>query len=229
MTTFPFGHAHKNVFTRFDGQGHPRTNGDVNIGNDVWIGENVTIMSGVTIGDGAVIANNSHVVKDVEPYSMVGGNPAKMIKKRFSDEQIKKLLEIKWWYWDDDLINTHVHLLCNDSIDTFIQAAKHNTIRGKIHLVMYSDGEPFDSAKRKMIETIQKCTSRQVVCHAYDRTNITSRDWYHHAKAVSKIPEVRKRDGLHCVYKPFITNDVFCFMRIVRSILIHSELGLMNL
>lgn len=210
VTTFPFGHVHKNVFTGFDGQGHPQTNGDVNIGNDVWIGANVTIMSGVTIGDGAIIANNSHVVKDVEPYSMVGGNPAKMIKKRFSDEHVEKLLEIKWWYWDDDLIKTHVPLLCNDSIDTFIQAAeKQKIVRGKVHLVMYSQGEPFDSAKRKMMDTIQRCTSRQVICHAYDRKNIMSCDWYHHVETVSKIPELRKRDGLHCVYKPFITNDVF--------------------
>ena len=124
VTTFPFGHIHKNVFTGFDGKGHPHTKGDVIIGNDVWIGANVTIMSGVTNGDGAVIANNSHVVKDVEPYSMVGGNPAKMIKKRFSDEQIKKLLEIKWWNWNDKDINDHVFLLCNDSIDSFIQIAE---------------------------------------------------------------------------------------------------------
>ena len=58
-------------------------------------------MSGVTIGDGAVIANNSHVVKDIEPYSIVGGNPAKLIKYRFTSYQIEKLLEIKWWDWDD--------------------------------------------------------------------------------------------------------------------------------
>jgi virginiamycin A acetyltransferase len=80
----------------FDGYGHPGTKGNVIIGNDVWIGSNVTIMSGVTIGDGAVIANNSHVVKNVEPYTLVGGNPAKLIKYRFSKEQIEKLLKIKW-------------------------------------------------------------------------------------------------------------------------------------
>ena len=73
-----------------------RTKGDVIIGNDVWIGNNVTIMSGVNIGDGVVIANNSHVVKNVEPYSLIGGNPAKLIKKRFTEEQIDKLLEIKY-------------------------------------------------------------------------------------------------------------------------------------
>ena len=73
VTTYPFGHTHKNIFNRFNGKGHPTTKGDVIIGNDVWIGSNVTIMSGVTIGDGAVIANNSHVVKNIYPYSIVYG------------------------------------------------------------------------------------------------------------------------------------------------------------
>jgi virginiamycin A acetyltransferase len=77
-------------------------------------------MSGVTIGDGAVVANNSHVVKNVEPYSIVGGNPAKLIKYRFSKEQIDALLKIEWWNWDDDRINKNVHLLCNANIDEFI-------------------------------------------------------------------------------------------------------------
>lgn len=124
ITTYPFGHIHKNIFNTFDGTGHPKSNGHVIIGNDVWIGANATIMSGVTIGDGAVIANNSHVVKDVPPYSIVGGNPAKVIKYRFSEEQIAKLLEIKWWSWDDDRINRNLHLLCNPNIDEFILSHK---------------------------------------------------------------------------------------------------------
>lgn len=123
VSTYPFGHIHQNVFNTFSGEGHPKTKGDVIIGNDVWIGDNVTIMSGVTIGDGAVIANNTHVVKDVEPYSLVGGNPAKLIKYRFEEEQIKKLLEIRWWFWDDEKINKFAPLLCNPDIDTFINAA----------------------------------------------------------------------------------------------------------
>lgn len=123
VTTFPFGHIHQKVFNNFDGKGHPISKGDVVIGNDVWIGNNVTIMSGVTIGDGCVIASNSHVVKNVEPYSLVGGNPAKLIKYRFSREQIEKLLQIKWWYWDDDKINKFTPLLCNDNIDEFIKSA----------------------------------------------------------------------------------------------------------
>jgi acetyltransferase-like isoleucine patch superfamily enzyme len=123
VTTYPFGHINQNTFNNFNGIGHPSTRGDVIIGNDVWIASNVTIMSGVTIGDGAVIANNSHVVKDVEPYSLIGGNPAKLIKYRFTREQIEKLLEIKWWYWDDEKINKFTTLLCNSNIDEFIKSA----------------------------------------------------------------------------------------------------------
>ena len=123
VTTYPFGSIHRSIFNNFDGVGHPSTKGDVIIGNDVWIGYNVSIMSGVTIGDGAVIAMNSHVVKNVEPYTIVGGNPAKLIKYRFTQEQIEKLLEIKWWYWDDEKINKFTPLLCNNNIDEFIKSA----------------------------------------------------------------------------------------------------------
>jgi virginiamycin A acetyltransferase len=79
-------------------------------------------MSGITIGDGVVIANNSHVVKNVESYSLVGGNPAKLIKYRFTQEQINKLLEIKWWNWDDEKINEHLLLMCSTNIDDFINS-----------------------------------------------------------------------------------------------------------
>jgi acetyltransferase-like isoleucine patch superfamily enzyme len=123
VTTYPFGHIYQNTFNNFNGIGHPSTKGSVNIGNDVWIGDNVTIMSGITIGDGAVIANNSHVVKNVEPYSLVGGNPAKLIKYRFSSDQIEQLLKIKWWYWDDEKINKYTPLMCNENIDNFILSA----------------------------------------------------------------------------------------------------------
>ena len=120
VTTYPFGHIHKNKFNKFNGKGHPSTKGDVIIGNDVWIGSNVTIMSGITIGDGSVIANNSHIIKNVEPYSLVGGNPAKLIKYRFTKEQIEKLLQIKWWNWSDEKINEYMNLLCSADIDNFI-------------------------------------------------------------------------------------------------------------
>jgi acetyltransferase-like isoleucine patch superfamily enzyme len=132
VTTYPFGHIHENIFNNFDGKGSPSTKGDVIIGNDVWIADNVTIMSGVTIGDGAVICNNSHVIKNVEPYSISGGNPCKFIKYRFTKEQIDKLLEIKWWYWDDIKINKFTPLLCNDNIDAFITASFEYTFENNI-------------------------------------------------------------------------------------------------
>jgi acetyltransferase-like isoleucine patch superfamily enzyme len=123
VTTYPFGHIHNDVFSHH-GIGHPSTRGNVVIGNDVWIGDDVTIMSGVIIGDGAVIAKNSHVVKNVEPYSLVGGNPARHIKYRFKPEQIKRLLEIQWWNWPDEKIQKYIPLMCSDNIDEFLNQAK---------------------------------------------------------------------------------------------------------
>ena len=75
---------------------------EIKIGNDVFIGMNVTILDGVTIGDGAVIAAGAVVTKDVKPYSVVGGVPAKHIKYRFEQDKIEKLLKIQWWDWDDE-------------------------------------------------------------------------------------------------------------------------------
>lgn len=92
------------------------------IGNDVWIGMNSIIMRGVTIGDGAVIAAGSVVTKDVAPYAIVGGNPAKLIKYRFSEDQITKLLEIKWWDWSIDKIRDHTALFYN--IEAFVKFDK---------------------------------------------------------------------------------------------------------
>jgi acetyltransferase-like isoleucine patch superfamily enzyme len=119
VTTYPFGTIHQDVFP-FSNQFHPVINGDVVIGNDVWVGKGSTIMMGIKIGDGAIIAANSHVVKDVEPYSIVGGNPAKVLKKRFTDEQIQKLLEIKWWDWTEEKINKALPYLCNPDINSFL-------------------------------------------------------------------------------------------------------------
>uniref|UniRef100_A0A6C0IS56 Acetyltransferase n=1 Tax=viral metagenome TaxID=1070528 RepID=A0A6C0IS56_9ZZZZ len=123
VTTFPFGHINKDIFTNFNGKGHPKTNGNVVIGNDVWIGSHSTIMSGVNIGDGAIIACDSHVIKNVEPYSIVGGNPAKLIKYRFSEKQINELLKIKWWDFEDNKINELLPYLCDNDIDKFIKIA----------------------------------------------------------------------------------------------------------
>lgn len=84
------------------------------IGNDVWIGCNATILRGVNIGHGAVIGANALVNKDVPPYAIVAGVPAKIIKYRFSKELIKALLELKWWEWDIKKIRTNSHLFTND-------------------------------------------------------------------------------------------------------------------
>ena len=119
ITTYPFGHIYNDIF-KINNTKHPSTRGDVIIGNDVWIADNVTIMSGVTINDGAVICNNSHIVKDVMPYSLTGGNPAKHIKYRFSEEQIQKLLLIKWWDFPEEKLNKYLNLLCSENIDDFI-------------------------------------------------------------------------------------------------------------
>lgn len=116
ISTYPFaifGHDWSNAM---EGKEYPEK-GNTIIGNDVWIGYGATIMPGVTVGDGAIIATKSVVTKDVAPYSIVGGNPAKEIKKRFSEEDIKKLLEISWWDWPIEKITENVQNLTGNSID----------------------------------------------------------------------------------------------------------------
>jgi len=82
-------------------------NGDVLIGSDVWIGMGATIMSGTTLGDGAVVASMAVVTKDVPPYAIVGGNPAAIIKFRFSDDAIVELLKIAWWEWPHEKVEAN--------------------------------------------------------------------------------------------------------------------------
>ena len=93
--------------------------GGVNIGNDVWVGENALIMSGISISDGSVIAAGSVVTKNVGPYELVGGNPAKKIKTRFNKSQIKSLLRIKWWDWPEKKIIENLDDFYNN-IEKFI-------------------------------------------------------------------------------------------------------------
>ncbi|MEN5113521.1 type B chloramphenicol O-acetyltransferase [Brevundimonas diminuta] len=90
--------------------------GDTVIGNDVWIGSEAIIMPGVKIGDGAVIGTRALVTRDVEPYAIIGGNPARVIRKRFDDDSIAKLLEMKWWDWDDARLGEAMPLLCSGDI-----------------------------------------------------------------------------------------------------------------
>jgi acetyltransferase-like isoleucine patch superfamily enzyme len=100
----------------------------ITIGNDVWIAANVKIKQGVTIGDGAVLATECFVTKDVPPYAVVGGNPAKIIRYRFTEEQRKELLDIKWWDWEDEKIKKIVPLLVSNNIDKFIELTKTKEI-----------------------------------------------------------------------------------------------------
>ena len=86
------------------------------IGNDVWIGYEAVIMSGVTIGDGAIIGARAVVAKHVPPYTIVGGIPAKPIRKRFSDEVVSSLLEIKWWEWSDERIRENISAIQSGNI-----------------------------------------------------------------------------------------------------------------
>lgn len=91
--------------------------GDTVIGNDVWIGNGVTIMPGVKIGDGAIIGTNSLITKDVEPYTIVGGNPAREIRKRFDDKTIQLLLALKWWDWDISKITDNLDIITSGNIN----------------------------------------------------------------------------------------------------------------
>jgi len=90
--------------------------GDTVIGNDVWIGSEAIIMPGVKVGDGAVIGTRALVTRDVEPYAIIGGNPARVIRKRFDDDSIAMLLEMKWWDWDNARLGQAMPLLCSGDI-----------------------------------------------------------------------------------------------------------------
>ncbi len=110
FSNFPFP-----IFGKGWGEAMPDSwpnKGDCVIGNDVWLGYNCTIMPGVTIGDGAIVASESVVTSDVAPYTVVGGNPAKTIKKRFLDNEIEELLQIKWWDWSIEKITKNVKAIC---------------------------------------------------------------------------------------------------------------------
>ena len=93
---------------------------DIVIGNDVWIGYEVVIMAGVTIGDGDIIGTGAVVTKDIPPYTIVGGIPAKPIRKRFKQETIDILLKIKWWNWSDEKIYKHILDIHNGNIENLI-------------------------------------------------------------------------------------------------------------
>ena len=114
VSTFPFYYQDNPAFSGAV-DGFERA-GDTVIGNDVWIGTEAMIMAGVKVGDGAIIASRSVVTRDVEPYSVVGSNPARHIRYRFTTDQIDMLLEMRWWDWSDAQVNAVMGLLCSSDI-----------------------------------------------------------------------------------------------------------------
>ncbi|MEL7529818.1 MAG: CatB-related O-acetyltransferase [Bacteroidota bacterium] len=115
ISSYPFAIFGNGWEHAMEGKTYP-SKGDTIVGNDVWIGYGATIMPGVKIGDGAIIATKSVVVKEVAPYSIVGGNPAQEIKKRFTAAKIAKLLEMQWWNWEIEKITANVERLTGDSL-----------------------------------------------------------------------------------------------------------------
>ena len=112
FSSFPFAIFHDSWSEKIPLTSYPNK-GNITIGNDVWLGMESTIMPGVTIGDGAIIAAQALVTKDVLPYTIVGGNPAKIIRKRFDQKIIDKLLKLKWWDWDIQKITDKIPFLYN--------------------------------------------------------------------------------------------------------------------
>ncbi len=121
LSTYPFpiffnewGLSVKNIAEAWDNKG------DIVIENDVWIGYESIIMQGVHIGNGAVIGARAVVTKDIEPYTIVGGVPAKSIRKRFDDTTITKLLEIQWWNWTDEKVQATLNAIINGRVTELI-------------------------------------------------------------------------------------------------------------
>ncbi|MFD2968623.1 type B chloramphenicol O-acetyltransferase [Sphingobacterium bambusae] len=116
ISTFPF-YFMDEVDTFADSLNGYQPAGDTLVGHDVWIGAEAMIMPGVSIGDGAIIGSRALVTRDVAPYSIVAGNPAKEIRKRFEATMIDKLLEIKWWHWDSEKVATAMPLICSANVE----------------------------------------------------------------------------------------------------------------
>ena len=117
VSTYPFQSFTKDENLLFD----RKTKGNVQFGHDVWIGNNVIILSGVRIGNGAIIGAGSVVTKNVDDFTIVAGNPAKQIRKRFSENQIEKLNSICWWNWDSVKIKNNLQDIVSPDIDYFIK------------------------------------------------------------------------------------------------------------
>ena len=119
-TTFPLRIALGDPLAGCDG--HPATKGETVVGNDVWIGHGAILLSGVTVGDGAVVGAGAVVARDVEPYQVVAGNPARVLRARFDDAQVQRLCALRWWDWPIERIREHAGLLCSDQLDALFAA-----------------------------------------------------------------------------------------------------------
>ena len=115
ISSFPFAIFGNGWENAMDGKAYP-VRGNIEIGNDVWIGHEAVILPGVKIGDGCIIGAQSVVTKDIESYTIVGGNPAKPIRKRFSEEEIADLLSIQWWNWPIEAISANIQHLTSKNI-----------------------------------------------------------------------------------------------------------------
>lgn len=101
-----------------------KTKGSVHIGHDVWIGHGASILSGVSVGDGAIVGAMSVVARDVPPYAIVVGNPARIVRQRFPEPVIERLLRVRWWDWTDERLREHLPLLLSDDVERFLRAAE---------------------------------------------------------------------------------------------------------
>lgn len=121
VSTFPF-----RIMLQLPGafeDGQPTTRGDVVVENDVWIGRGAKILSGVTVANGAVVGAFAVVTRDVRPYAIVVGNPARELRRRFDDERVDALLASRWWEWPLERIVEYVPLLCSPDVDAFLERA----------------------------------------------------------------------------------------------------------
>lgn len=100
----------------FDLLGGLPNKGDTVVGNDVWFGQGATVLPGVRIGHGAIIGAGSFVTRDVPDYGVVGGNPARLIRTRYNDQEVARLLAVAWWDWPLDLVTAHVQTIMSGSI-----------------------------------------------------------------------------------------------------------------
>ena len=124
ISTFPFP-----IFEpwrgRWDGEFDFPTRGDTVVGNDVWIGRDALVMPGVTIGDGAIVATRAVVTRDVPPYAIVGGNPATVLRVRFDEPTVARLLAIAWWDWAPEVITEAIPLISRADVDALESFARN--------------------------------------------------------------------------------------------------------